>query len=93
MLPGQPLKTLTFRNVAVTLYMQYGSLKTLKEIVDHYNNGKMTKKKNPVNDFLGSGIRPLDLTEQEVDDLFRSWKTPEPPVRLLSTLARTEVKP
>jgi cytochrome c peroxidase len=35
----------------------------------HYNNGGVTNEGDPVNDFLSSGIRPLDLTEDEIDDL------------------------
>jgi cytochrome c peroxidase len=35
----------------------------------HYNNGGVTNEGDPVNDFLSGGIRPLDLTEDEIDDL------------------------
>jgi cytochrome c peroxidase len=63
-------KTSTLRNVAVTSpYMHDGSLKTLREVVVHYNNGGVTKKEDPVNDFLSSGIRPLELSDEEIDDL------------------------
>jgi cytochrome c peroxidase len=63
-------KTSTLRNIAVTgPYMHDGSLKTLKEVVEHYNNGGVAKKGDPVNDFLGSGIRPLNLTDDQVNDL------------------------
>lgn len=63
-------KTPTLRNVAVTApYMHDGSIKTLREVVVHYNNGGVTNKGDAVNDFLSGGIRPLDLTEAEVDDL------------------------
>jgi len=63
-------KTPTLRNVAVTPpYMHDGSQATLKDVVVHYNNGGVTKEGDPVNDFLSGGIRPLDLTDQEVDDL------------------------
>jgi len=63
-------KTPTLRNVAVTApYMHDGSLKTLRETVVHYNNGGVTKEGDRVNDFLSGGIRPLGLTDQEVDDL------------------------
>ena len=88
-------KTSTLRNVAVTPpYMHDGSLKTLKEVVDHYNNGGVTKKEDPVNDFLGSGIRPLDLTEQEVDDLVSFLEAlTSPQFASLPSAARTEVKP
>jgi cytochrome c peroxidase len=63
-------KTSTLRNVAVTPpYMHDGSLKTLRDVVVHYNNGGVTKEGDPVNDFLSGGIRPLNLTEAEIDDL------------------------
>lgn len=63
-------KTPTLRNIAVTApYMHDGSLKTLREVVEHYNNGGVTKMGDPINPFLGGGIRPLDLSEQEIDDL------------------------
>jgi cytochrome c peroxidase len=63
-------KTPTLRNVAVTApYMHDGSLATLKDVIVHYNNGGVTKEGSPVNDFLSGGIRPLLLTDPEVDDL------------------------
>ena len=63
-------KTSTLRNIAVTgPYMHDGSLKTLKEVVEHYNNGGVSDKNDRVNDFLSGGIRPLDLSEQQIDDL------------------------
>jgi len=63
-------KTSTLRNIAVTApYMHDGSLATLREVVDHYNNGGVTNPDDPVNAFLSGGIRPLKLTEQEIDDL------------------------
>jgi len=63
-------KTPTLRNIAVTApYMHDGSLATLQEVVEHYNNGGVTKVGNPINPFLSGGIRPLDLSEQEIDDL------------------------
>jgi cytochrome c peroxidase len=63
-------KTPTLRNIDVTApYMHDGSLKTLREVVEHYNNGGVTKEGDPVNDFLSGGIRPLGLTEEEIDDL------------------------
>ncbi len=61
-------KTPTLRNVAVTApYMHDGSIKTLREVVTHYNNGGVTNEGDPVNDFLSGGIRPLDLTDEEID--------------------------
>lgn len=63
-------KTSTLRNVAVTApFMHDGSLKTLRDVVDHYNNGGVTDPKQPINDFLSGGIRPLNLTEDEKSDL------------------------
>ncbi len=49
--------------------MHDGSVKTLRDAVVHYNNGGVTKKNDPVNDFLSSGIRPLNLTDPQIDDL------------------------
>jgi cytochrome c peroxidase len=63
-------KTPTLRNVAVTPpYMHDGSKKTLRDVVVHYNNGGVTNEDDHVNDFLSSGIRPLNLTDAEIDDL------------------------
>ncbi len=63
-------KTSTLRNIAMTApYMHDGSLKTLKEVVVHYNNGGVTKKGERVNDFLSGGIRPLNLSERQISDL------------------------
>lgn len=63
-------KTSTLRNIAVTApYMHDGSLATLREVVEHYNNGGVTNPGDPVNAFLSGGIRPLNLSEQEIDDL------------------------
>jgi cytochrome c peroxidase len=63
-------KTPTLRNVAVTApYMHDGSLATLRDVVVHYNNGGVTVEGNPVNDFLSGGIRPLNLEDQQIDDL------------------------
>jgi len=63
-------KTPTLRNVAVTApYMHDGSLKTLRDVVVHYNNGGFTRKGERVNDFLSGGIRPLKLSERQIDDL------------------------
>ena len=63
-------KTPTLRNIALTgPYMHDGSMKTLRETIEHYNNGGVTPADAPVNDFLSGGIRPLDLSEREIDDL------------------------
>jgi len=88
-------KTSTLRNVAVTSpYMHDGSLKTLKDVVVHYNNGGVTKEGDPVNDFLSGGIRPLNLTEAEIDDLVSFMEAlTSPQFASLPSAARTEVKP
>jgi cytochrome c peroxidase len=63
-------KTPTLRNIAATApYMHDGSLATLRDVVVHYNNGGVTVEGDPVNDFLSGGIRPLDLTDEEIDAL------------------------
>jgi len=63
-------KTPTLRNIALTApYMHDGSLKTLKEVVTHYNNGGVTPVGAQVNAFLSGGIRPLNLTDAQINDL------------------------
>jgi len=63
-------KTPTLRNIALTSpYMHDGSIETLRDVVVHYNNGGVTNEGDPVNDFLSGGIRPLELSDQEIDDL------------------------
>ena len=63
-------KTPTLRNIAVTApYMHDGNLATLRDVVVHYNNGGVTVEGNPVNDFLSGGIRPLNLTDEQIDAL------------------------
>jgi cytochrome c peroxidase len=63
-------KTPTLRNIAVTSpYMHDGSVETLKDVMVHYNNGGVTDVGDPVNDFLSGGIRPLNLEEEQLDDL------------------------
>jgi cytochrome c peroxidase len=63
-------KTPTLRNIAVTPpYFHDGKTKTLREAVVHYNNGGVTNEGDPVNDFLSGGIRPLNLTDEQIDDL------------------------
>ena len=69
-------KTSTLRNVAVTApFMHDGSLKTLRDVVEHYNNGGITSKEDRVNDFLSGGIRPLELSDQEMSDLVAFLET------------------
>jgi cytochrome c peroxidase len=42
---------------------------TLRDAVVHYNNGGATNATDRVNDYLSGGIRPLDLSEAQIDDL------------------------
>ena len=57
-------KTEQLRNVGITApYMHDGSLRTLWDVVDHYNRGGET------NPYLDGGIEPLDLSEDEINDL------------------------
>lgn len=63
-------KTPTLRNIAMTApYMHDGSLKTLKEVIIHYNNGGATKAGDKINPYLSGGIRPLNLIDSQIDDL------------------------
>jgi cytochrome c peroxidase len=63
-------KTPTLRNIAITApYMHDGSLTTLEDVIEFYDNGGRVSKDDPVSDFLSGGIRPLGLTEQEEEDL------------------------
>jgi len=60
----------TLRNIAQTApYMHDGSLKTLKEVIVHYNNGGAGKSGDKINPYLSGGIRPLKLTEAQINDL------------------------
>jgi len=57
-------KTPTLRNIVLTSpYMHDGSLQTLQDVVEFYNNG------GRVNGFQSGGIRPLNLSEQQQTDL------------------------
>ncbi len=63
-------KTPTLRNIAVTFpYMHDGSLKTLEDVVDFYNNGGRVKESDSLSGFLSGGIKPLELSKQEKKDL------------------------
>ena len=65
-LPGDrgSFKTPTLREIARTApYMHDGSLKTLQEVVEHYNRGGVP------NPFLDEAIFPLNLTAEEQQDL------------------------
>ena len=68
-------KTPTLRNVARTApYMHDGSLKTLEDVVEFYDKGGKVKDDDPVNGFQSGGIRPLNLTEEEQEDLVAFMK-------------------
>ncbi len=63
-------KTPTLRNVARTApYMHDGSLATLEDVVDFYNNGGRVTESDPINPFQSGGIRPLGLDEAQKADL------------------------
>ena len=63
-------KTPTLRNIALTApYMHDGSLKTLNEVVEHYNNGGTSNPKVQANAYLSGGIRPLQLNTGQQADL------------------------
>jgi cytochrome c peroxidase len=69
-------KTPTLRNIALTApYMHDGSLKTLEDVVEHYNRGGASSDKEKINPWLSGGIRPLNLTKQEKADLVAFMKT------------------
>ena len=69
-------KTSTLRNIAVTgPYMHDGSLKTLKDVVKHYNDGGKSPGDPSINPYLSGGIRPLNLNEQQMDDLVAFLET------------------
>jgi cytochrome c peroxidase len=57
-------KTPGLRNVLVTApYFHDGSARTLWDVVDHYNKGGMN------NPWLDPSIRPLALSERDIDDI------------------------
>lgn len=57
-------KTPTLRDIDKTApYMHDGSLKTLEEVVEHYNKGGIA------NDYLDEEIFPLGLTKEQVADV------------------------
>jgi len=68
-------KTPTLRNVAVTApYMHDGSLETLEDVVNFYNNGGRVEDSDPFYDFQSGGIRPLNLNDDQIDDLVAFMK-------------------
>ena len=63
-------KTSTLRNIALTApYMHDGSLETLEEVVEFYNNGGRLNDTDPVPELLSGGIRPLNLSAEQMSDL------------------------
>jgi cytochrome c peroxidase len=57
-------KTEQLRNIGITApYMHDGSLRTLWDVMDHYNKGGET------NPYLDGGIEPLNLSEGEINDV------------------------
>ena len=75
-------KTPTLRDISRTApYMLDGSLKTLEDVVEHYNKGGI---KNP---WLHQDVRPLNLAEQDKKDLVaflkaldgEGWQPIKPP--------------
>jgi len=68
-------KTPTLRNIDLTApYMHDGSLKTLEEVVQFYNNGGRLEETDPVPELLSGGIRPLNLTPEQEADLVEFMK-------------------
>ena len=63
-------KTPTLRNIALTApYMHDGSMKTLEEVIEHYDKG------GDRNRYIDAKIFPLHLTPQEKADLVAFMKT------------------
>ena len=66
---GEPVdrwkfKTPTLRNVALTApYMHDGSISSLQDVIRFYNQGGID------NELLDPLIKPLNLTEQQINDL------------------------
>jgi cytochrome c peroxidase len=68
-------KTASLRNIALTApYMHDGSQKTLKDMVNFYNNGGRVNEDDPFSPFLSGGIRPLNLSDQQKTDLVEFLK-------------------
>ena len=62
-------KTPSLRNIALTApYMHDGSIKTLEEVIEHYDKG------GDKNRFIDAKIFPLHLTQQEKADLVAFMK-------------------
>ncbi len=63
-------KSSSLRNIEKTApYMHDGSMQTLLEVVQWYNFGGRFGMDAPVTPFLDGGIRPLNLSDRQVNDL------------------------
>lgn len=63
-------KTPTLRNIAKTgPYMHDGSMTTLEEVVTWYSFGGRMNPTDPITPFLDGGIRPLNLSAEQMMDL------------------------
>jgi cytochrome c peroxidase len=72
MVPRGSWRTPSLRNVALTApYMHNGSLQTLEQVVEHYNQGGSSGAPG----HRSSRIKPLLLTEQEKADLIAFMET------------------
>jgi len=68
-------KTVTLRNIAKTgPYMHDGSLSTLTEVIEWYNLGGKLDPNDPDTPFLDGGIRPLNLSGEQMMDLVAFMK-------------------
>lgn len=68
-------KTSSLRNIELTPpYMHDGSQKTLEDMVNFYNNGGRVNPDDPLTPFLSGGIRPLNLSDQQKQDLVEFLK-------------------
>jgi cytochrome c peroxidase len=69
-------KTPGLRDVASTApYMHTGVYKTLREVVEHYNTGGIVDLGGETIGAIDEKIKPLNLTEQEIDDLVAFLET------------------
>lgn len=69
-------RTPGLRDVAITgPYMHNGMYKTLREVVVHYNQGGVHDRGGESIGTIDAKIKPLNLTEQEIDDLVAFMET------------------
>lgn len=69
-------KTSSLRNIEKTFpYMHDGSLPTLEIVIVFYNEGGRLTPLNPESKFLDGGIRPLNLSNEQQEDLVAFLKT------------------